>query len=92
MLALPEVLTQTQANACLGGLVQSLKTDPKTVVVVDASRLQTFDSAALAVLMECRRVAASVDKSIQMQGMSARLRDLALLYGVSELLPDGEAA
>jgi phospholipid transport system transporter-binding protein len=91
MLALPEVLTQSQANACLGGLVQGLKAGAAAVVVVDASHLQTFDSAALAVLMECRRVAASVNKTVQMQSMPTRLRDLAQLYGVSDLLPDSAA-
>lgn len=88
MLALPEVLTLSQAKACLDGLLQGLKAESATVVVVNAARLQTFDSAALAVLMECRRVAASTSKSLQIQGMPARLRDLAQLYGVSDLLPD----
>jgi phospholipid transport system transporter-binding protein len=91
MLALPDILTLSQAKACLGGLLQGLKVESAPIVVVDATRLQTFDSAALAVLMECRRVAASASKSVQMQGMPPRLRDLAKLYGVSELLPDAAA-
>ncbi|MBK6650493.1 MAG: STAS domain-containing protein [Betaproteobacteria bacterium] len=91
MLALPEVLTLSQANACLGRLVQGLSVDATPIVVVDAARLRTFDSAALAVLMECRRVAAADRKPLQIHGMPSRLRELAMLYGVSDLLPDSTA-
>ncbi|MBP8018951.1 MAG: STAS domain-containing protein [Hylemonella sp.] len=91
MLALPEVLTLTQANACLVRLVQGLKVEPTPVIVVDAARLRTFDSAALAVLMECRRVASVDKKNLKIHGMPTRLRELAQLYGVSDLLPDSTA-
>jgi phospholipid transport system transporter-binding protein len=53
---------------------------------VEASALQHFDSSALAVLLELRRQAQVRGQSFQVTGMSARLSELAGLYGVHELL------
>jgi phospholipid transport system transporter-binding protein len=53
---------------------------------VDASALEHFDSSALAVLLELRRQAQVRGQSFQVTGMSARLSELAGLYGVDELL------
>jgi len=53
---------------------------------VDASALVHFDSSALAVLLELRRQAQVRGQSFQVTGMSARLSELAGLYGVDELL------
>jgi phospholipid transport system transporter-binding protein len=53
---------------------------------VDASALERFDSSALAVLLELRRQAQVRGQSFQVTGMSARLSELAGLYGVDELL------
>ncbi|MEP6826005.1 MAG: STAS domain-containing protein, partial [Ramlibacter sp.] len=55
--------------------------------IADASALTRFDSSALAVLLECRREALARGKSFSVSGLPARLRDLANLYGVAELLP-----
>ena len=49
MLVLPVDLTRNQANACLKMLLQGLQSEPGPVVVVDATALNRFDSAALAV-------------------------------------------
>jgi phospholipid transport system transporter-binding protein len=54
---------------------------------LDASALQTFDSSALAVLLAVRRRVLSVGAQLRIVGLPQRLRDLATLYGVSELLP-----
>jgi phospholipid transport system transporter-binding protein len=54
--------------------------------VVDARPLQVFDSSALAVLLECRREALALGKTFAVANMPPRLRDLAGVYGVSELL------
>ena len=54
MLVLPADLTRNQANACLKMLLQGLQSEPGPQVVVDATALGRFDSAALAVLLECR--------------------------------------
>jgi len=53
---------------------------------VDASALQHFDSSALAVLLELRRQTQARGQSFRVTGMSARLSELAGLYGVDELL------
>lgn len=85
MLELPEVLTQTTATACMGAQLSALS-QVSDKVVVDASRLQTFDSVALAFLLELRRAALSEGKTFEVSGMPERLSDLARLYGVVELL------
>jgi len=87
LLALPQELTCTQANACLVTLEQGLKAHSGPDVVVDASPLSRFDSAALAVLLEFRRRCVASNKSLSLQGLPQRLADLAALYGILELLP-----
>ncbi|MBC7375936.1 MAG: STAS domain-containing protein [Burkholderiaceae bacterium] len=88
MLILPAELTLQQASACLQMLVQGLKASKEPDVVADVSALQRFDSAALAVLLECRREALAMGKRFSVSSLPARLRELAGLYGVSELLPE----
>lgn len=86
MLLLPAELTHAQANACVRMLSEALRARPEAAVVADASALDRFDSSALAVLLECRREALAVGKTLSVSGMSPRLRDLAGLYGVVGLL------
>ena len=87
MLVLPTDLTRTQASACLQMLVQGLRAEQGATVVVDASALGRFDSAALAVLLEFRREGLAHGKSLAIRAMPQRLNDLAALYGISDLLP-----
>ena len=87
MLALPQELTCTQANACLAMLEQGLRAHSGPEVVVDASPLSRVDSAALAVLLEFRRRCVASNKSLSLQGLPRRLADLAALYGILKLLP-----
>jgi phospholipid transport system transporter-binding protein len=87
MLALPSVLTQTQATNCLKALLRGLKSVTDKAVVLDASALTQFDSAALAVLLEFRRETLALGKSFALQGMPPRLGNLATLYGIEDLLP-----
>ncbi len=87
MLVLPAELTHTQAAACLRMLVQGLRAQSGPAVVVDATALDRFDSTALAVLLEFRRESSACGKSFSIRGLSPRLRDLAGLYGIAELLP-----
>ncbi len=87
MLVLPQELTQAQATACLTLLVQGLRAQSGSEVVVDATALSRFDSAALAVLLEFRRETLASGKRFSIRGLPARLADLANLYGVAELLP-----
>lgn len=86
MLFLPETLMHSTATACLAELLQSLRAQPASGVVVDASHLQRFDSTALAVLLELRRAVLKLDKTLSLQGLPPRLTDLARLYGIAELL------
>jgi len=87
VLVLPADLTRNEANSCLKMLVQGLQSEPGPTVVVDATALGRFDSAALAVLLECRREGQHLGKSVAVRAMPQRLRDLAVLYGIAELLP-----
>lgn len=87
MLVLPKELTQSQATACLRMLVEGLRSLTEPHVVVDASALSRFDSAALAVLLAFRRETLAVGKRFSILGLPARLGDLATLYGIAELLP-----
>lgn len=86
-LVLPAKLTHDQAGACSRMLAQAVRSHGQQGVVVDASALQGFDSSALAVLLECRREALAVGKTFAVSGLHPRLRALATLYGVGELLP-----
>ena len=87
MLVLPEQLTHAQASACCRMLAHALRSEGGTQAVADASALRDFDTSALAVLLECRREALALGKSFAVSQLPARLRELATLYGVSELLP-----
>ena len=87
MLVLPAELTHRQAAACLQMLLQGLRSGTETVVVADASALKVFDSSALAVLLECRRLGQAQGKEFAVKGMDARLAALSTLYGVDGLLP-----
>lgn len=87
MLVLPAELTHEHAAACCRMLEQGLHKDPASSVVADAGALARFDSSALAVLLECRRDALAAGKTFSVKGLPPRLRALAGLYGVAELLP-----
>lgn len=91
MLQLPATLTHGQASACLRNLGQALRAEP-AVAVLDAGDLITFDSSALAVLLELQRMAARTGKTLALQGLSPRLLALATLYGVASLLGASTAA
>lgn len=84
VLALPAVLTMAEARATLARIEQALQTD--ATAVIDASGLQTLDSAAIAVLLQCRRQATASGQSIQITGAPDKLVQLARLYGVEALL------
>lgn len=87
MLVLPSELTHAHAAACCRMLAQAMRAQPEAAVIADASALQKFDSSALAVLLDCRREALALGKTFAVKDLPARLRDLATLYGVAQLLP-----
>ncbi|WP_322981459.1 STAS domain-containing protein [Pseudomonas sp. C11] len=75
---LPEQATSAQFNALLGQLDDTS--------LIDASALQRFDTATLALLLEaCRRAKRSA-RSFEVINAPPRLLDLARLHGVEELL------
>lgn len=86
MLVLPTELTHQQAEACLRMLLQGLKAHRDEILVVDAAPLATFDSSALAVLLECRRATLLENRRFEVKGLPEGLAKLAGLYGVGELL------
>jgi phospholipid transport system transporter-binding protein len=67
-------------------------------LVVDASPLVDFDSAALAVLLQLRRQADAAGRGFELRDAPSKLVQLAQLYGVAALLglptadPQGAAA
>ena len=94
VLLLPATITLGEAVTTLQMLAQALpRNGTGNTLVVDASGLQRFDSSALAVLLECRRLGQSVGKQFQVRGAPAQLVRLAKLYGVDSLLASsGEPA
>ena len=87
MLVLPAELTHEHAAACCRMLELGLRDDPAQSVVADAGSLERFDSSALSVLLDCRREALALGKTFSVKGLPPKLRLLAGLYGVAELLP-----
>jgi phospholipid transport system transporter-binding protein len=92
MLMLPAVIThaevphvlrlfkQTLDQAAAGGQVDA------AMLTVDGSALHQFDSSALAVLLECQRMARANGRAFTVQSLPPRLVELARLYGVDGLL------
>jgi phospholipid transport system transporter-binding protein len=85
-LKLPTSLLHDQANACLALWLMQLPAPLPPSVTLDASALTEFDSSVLAVLLGLRREVASRGSALQIEGLTPRLRELAGLYGVIDLL------
>lgn len=94
MLLLPESLTMREARDTLRLLTVALERETEPLLVIDGSQLQRFDSSALAVLLECRRLAQSWGKRFELHALPPKLAGLAGLYGLDLLLapPAVEAA
>ena len=93
-LTLPATLDHASAAEFVKGIAVTVRpvgssggAQAPTSLVVDASALAAFDSSALAVLLECRRRAIACERAFFVSGASARLMQLAGLYGISDLLP-----
>ncbi len=71
--------TLDQAAAVTGSVDAAMLT-------VDGSALQRFDSSALAVLLECQRMARAKGRAFAVQSLPTKLTELARLYGVDGLL------
>jgi phospholipid transport system transporter-binding protein len=86
MLLLPATITLRESRDTLRMLSQALQGGTDTGVVIDASPLQQFDTSALAVLLECQRLAQAWGKSFSVRQPPPKLAALAKLYGVDQLL------
>ncbi len=86
VLALPPSVGLDEAKAVLGTLKQAVVGGPAEALIVDAAALQSFDSSALAVLLECRRWAQASNRPFVLRDPPPRLNQLARLYGVASLL------
>lgn len=84
--ALPAQLTLANAGQVLQTLGQTVTGVQGPVVQLDASALHTFDSSAIAVLLELRRRLIAQGKTLQVVSWPPRLQGLVSLYGVGELL------
>lgn len=86
MLLLPATVTMQEARNARAMLAQALKREPEGPVLIDASALQQFDTAVLALLLECKRLAQAWGKGFSVRHAPPKLSSLAKLYGVDSLL------
>lgn len=86
MLTLPATLTIAEARATLARLAQDAKAESGAELTLDTSALVRFDTSALAVLLECKRIAQARGKRFALLGAPERLVELARLYGLGPLL------
>lgn len=90
---LPAVTALEQTPALMREIDALLATAPSGVALqLDASALTEFDTSAIALLLHVQRAAKARGVAFELQGAPAKLRELAELYGVEELLPLGPAA
>lgn len=90
MLLLPATLTEREARDTLRMLKAALQREAagaEATLAVDASQLQRFDSSALAVLLECERLAQAWGKIFEVKHLPVKLIELARVYGVDHALP-----
>jgi len=83
--SLPSTLTIAEANAAVVALERDLDAGDGPFEV-DASALKTFDTSAIAVLLEGRRQAQAIGRGIVVRDAPATMVELAGLYGVAKLL------
>ena len=81
-LRMPDTLRHAQAMDWLGGI----HITPGQTIVLDASALRSFDSSALACLIEVRRRVEALGGRMEIRGLSDRLQRLAQVYGLADLL------
>jgi phospholipid transport system transporter-binding protein len=86
MLLLPASIMMRESRDALRLLAQALQAQPDQDVVIDASSLSQFDTSALAVLLECQRLAQAWGKGFSVRQAPPKLSALAKLYGVEGLL------
>jgi phospholipid transport system transporter-binding protein len=88
---LPATATLEQASTLVHGVEAALGADAGPLVI-DASALASFDTSAIAVLLQARRLAQASGRAFAVTGAPAQLTQLAALYGVEPLLALAPAA
>jgi phospholipid transport system transporter-binding protein len=86
MTALPANLTLREAQGVLDTLRDAFGEADADVWQIDAGAVVQLDTSALAVLLECARIAAAGGRRLEILHIPPRLADLARLYDVDELL------
>jgi phospholipid transport system transporter-binding protein len=86
VITLPSRLTADEAPSALKRLQAASSTAADAAWVIDASQLQEFDSAALALLLAYRRAAQAQGKTLELRHAPPKLMALARLYGLDVLL------
>ncbi|WP_370681098.1 lipid asymmetry maintenance protein MlaB [Comamonas sp. GB3 AK4-5] len=85
-IALPAQLDGDQAAALLPQLRRQIEAQASAPVVLDAAAIQRFDSATLALLLECRRLTQSRQQVLELRNLPAGMLSMAHVYGVDGLL------
>jgi phospholipid transport system transporter-binding protein len=84
-LQLPDTATLATADALLGRLQAALASG-EGALQIDASALTSFDTSAVAFLLQAQRQGQAAGRPVSVQGAPAKLLELAQLYGVDGLL------
>ena len=88
MYVLPETLTLAQANGAVRAIEAALGEGSvdRGALVIDASGLRSFDTSAIAVLLEASRLAQAAGRALSVRGAPPAMVELSGLYGVDGLL------
>ena len=88
MYALPQTLTLAQAKAAVMAIYAVLGEGSvdRGALVIDAGGLRHFDTSAIAVLVEARRLAQAAGRALTVRSAPPALVELSGLYGVDGLL------
>ena len=86
-LKLPAVTALEQASSLLRDVDAALASAGSTGLQIDASALTEFDTSAIALLLHAQRAGKARGAAVSVTGAPPKLRELARLYGVEELLP-----
>ena len=84
---LPDTVTLTQATELLQQVQDTVAASASgTLLRIDASAVTVLDTAAVALLLEARRLAEQRGLGFEIAGAPPKLAELAVLYGVAGLL------
>ncbi|MDP1534604.1 MAG: STAS domain-containing protein [Rubrivivax sp.] len=91
-LPLPATATMAEASGLLRQIEAHAAAGGDGPLRIDASALQEFDTAVVALLLAAQRLARQQGRELALEDAPAKLMQLAGLYGVESLLSPGKAA